>query len=121
MVHNIDAAAFQRMVIHGAAAISAQKQPINDLNVFPVPDGDTGTNMSLTIGAAAAEMKKNRYQAVGQAAQGTASALLRGGPGQLRRHPVSVVPRLCQGDQGEGNHGRPGSGYRSGFRRGRRL
>ena len=81
MVHNIDAAAFQRMVIHGAAAISAQKQPINDLNVFPVPDGDTGTNMSLTIGAAAAEMKKNRYQAVGQAAQGTASALLRGARG----------------------------------------
>ena len=42
------------MIIHAAAAISAQKQQINDLNVFPVPDGDTGTNMSLTIGAAAA-------------------------------------------------------------------
>ena len=81
MVQNIDAAAFQRMVIHAAAAISAQKQAINDLNVFPVPDGDTGTNMSLTIGAAAAEMKKNRYDAVGQAAQGAASALLRGARG----------------------------------------
>ncbi|MEA4933318.1 MAG: DAK2 domain-containing protein [Lawsonibacter sp.] len=81
MVKNIDAAAFQRMVIHGAAAISAKKQPINDLNVFPVPDGDTGTNMSLTIGAAAQEMKKNRYDSVGQAAQGAASALLRGARG----------------------------------------
>ncbi|OUQ77988.1 DAK2 domain-containing protein [Flavonifractor sp. An100] len=81
MVQNIDAAAFQRMVIHAAAAINAQKQAINDLNVFPVPDGDTGTNMSLTIGAAAAEMKKNRYDAVGQAAQGAASALLRGARG----------------------------------------
>ena len=81
MVQNIDAAAFQRMVIHGAASINAQKQPINDLNVFPVPDGDTGTNMSLTIGAAAAEMKKKRYDTVGQAAQGTASALLRGARG----------------------------------------
>ncbi len=81
MVKNIDAAAFQRMVIHGAAAISAKKQPINDLNVFPVPDGDTGTNMSLTIGAAAQEMRKNRYDSVGQAAQGTASALLRGARG----------------------------------------
>ncbi|MCF2595757.1 DAK2 domain-containing protein [Pseudoflavonifractor phocaeensis] len=81
MVRNIDAAAFQRMVIHGAASINAQKQPINDLNVFPVPDGDTGTNMSLTIGAAAAEMKKKRYDTVGQAAQGTASALLRGARG----------------------------------------
>ena len=81
MVQHIDAAAFQRMVIHAAASINAQKQPINDLNVFPVPDGDTGTNMSLTIGAAAAEMRKNHYTAVGQAAQGTASALLRGARG----------------------------------------
>ena len=81
MVQNIDAAAFQRMVIHAHAAISAQKQSINDLNVFPVPDGDTGTNMSLTIGAAAQEMKSKRYDTVGQAAQGTASALLRGARG----------------------------------------
>ena len=44
--------------------------------MFPVPDGDTGTNMSLTIGAAAQEMKKNHYAGVGQAAQGAASALL---------------------------------------------
>jgi DAK2 domain fusion protein YloV len=81
MVQKIDAATFQRMVIHAHAAINAQKQSINDLNVFPVPDGDTGTNMSLTIGAAAAEMKKSRYDGVGQAAQGAASALLRGARG----------------------------------------
>ena len=60
MTQTIDAAAFQQMVIHAAAAISAQKQHINDLNVFPVPDGDTGTNMSLTISAAAAELKKKQ-------------------------------------------------------------
>ena len=77
----IDAAVFQRMVIHGAAAIHLQKQTINDLNVFPVPDGDTGTNMSLPIGAAAQEMKKKQYDTVGQAAQGVASALLRGARG----------------------------------------
>ena len=41
MMHTIDAAAFQRMVIHASASLNAQKQPINDLNVFPVPDGDT--------------------------------------------------------------------------------
>ncbi len=81
MVQNIDAAVFQRMMIHAHAAINAQKQPINDLNVFPVPDGDTGTNMTLTIGAAAAEMRKKHYDAVGQAAAGTASALLRGARG----------------------------------------
>ena len=81
MVKTIDAAVFQRMVIHGAASINAQKQPINDLNVFPVPDGDTGTNMSLTIGTAAAEMRSKHYDGVGKAAQGTASALLRGARG----------------------------------------
>ena len=81
MVKNIDAAVFQRMVIHAHAAMNAQKQVINDLNVFPVPDGDTGTNMTLSIGAASKEMKKNHYDTVGQAAQGTASALLRGARG----------------------------------------
>ena len=81
MRQTIDAAAFQQMVIHAAAAISVEKQQVNDLNVFPVPDGDTGTNMSLTIAAAAWEMKKKSYDTVGQAAQATASALLRGARG----------------------------------------
>ena len=58
MIDIIDGALFQRMVVHAAASINAQKQSINELNVFPVPDGDTGTNMSLTIGTAAAEAKK---------------------------------------------------------------
>ena len=81
MTQTIDAEAFQQMVIHAAAAISAQKQHINDLNVFPVPDGDTGTNMSLTISAAAAELKKKQCATVGEAAQTAASALLRGARG----------------------------------------
>lgn len=81
MTKTIDAAAFQQMVIHAAASINAEKQQINDLNVFPVPDGDTGTNMSLTIGAAATELKKNQYATVGLAAKAAASALLRGARG----------------------------------------
>ena len=81
MIQTIDAALFQQMVIHAAAAINLQKQPINDLNVFPVPDGDTGTNMSLTISAAATEMKKASCTTVGQAASAAASALLRGARG----------------------------------------
>ena len=81
MRETIDAAAFQQMVVHAAAAISVEKQQVNDLNVFPVPDGDTGTNMSLTIAAAAGEMKKKHYETVGQAAQAAASALLRGARG----------------------------------------
>ena len=81
MVQVIDGAQFKRMVLHGAAAITLQKQQINDLNVFPVPDGDTGTNMSLTIGVAAAELKKGDFGDLGQAASATAGALLRGARG----------------------------------------
>ncbi|HPE15394.1 MAG TPA: DAK2 domain-containing protein [Oscillospiraceae bacterium] len=77
----IDGAAFGQMILHAAASINAQKQSINDLNVFPVPDGDTGTNMSLTIGTAAAELKKQPLPAVSRAAEVTASALLRGARG----------------------------------------
>ncbi len=77
----IDGASFQRMIIHAAASINGQKQLINELNVFPVPDGDTGTNMSLTIGTAAAELKKKAPETVGKAASVNASALLRGARG----------------------------------------
>jgi len=69
------------MVLHGAASITAQKQAINDLNVFPVPDGDTGTNMSMTIATAVSELKKTDPAALDQAASITASALLRGARG----------------------------------------
>ena len=81
MIDIIDGALFQRMVIHAAASIGAQKQSINELNVFPVPDGDTGTNMSLTIGTAAAEAKKKPTASISQAAATNASALLRGARG----------------------------------------
>ena len=120
MTQTIDAAAFQQMVIHAAAAISAEKQHINDLNVFPVPDGDTGTNMSLTIGAAAAELKKSSVPPWEKRPRQRPAPCC-GGPGKLRRHPVPAVPRLCKGHQGRGDHGRPGSGHRPGLRRGRRL
>lgn len=81
MIEKIDGALFQRMIIHGAASIESQKQAINELNVFPVPDGDTGTNMSLTIGTAATDAKKKPAAAVGQAASAVASSLLRGARG----------------------------------------
>ena len=81
MTDRINGRAFKQMVLFGAACIQAQKQPINDLNVFPVPDGDTGTNMSLTIQTAATELRKNEPATVGEAAKITASALLRGARG----------------------------------------
>ena len=81
MISTIDGTLFQRMIVHGAASINAQKESINELNVFPVPDGDTGTNMSLTIGASAAEAKKKPAQSIGKAAAINSSALLRGARG----------------------------------------
>jgi DAK2 domain fusion protein YloV len=77
----IDGAAFRQMVLSAASAIGMHVQEINDLNVFPVPDGDTGTNMSLTIGAAVSELQKQPEQDVGKMAEVTANALLRGARG----------------------------------------
>ena len=81
MNEQITGALFKQMVLHGAAAITAEKQAINDLNVFPVPDGDTGTNMSMTIGTAVTELHKIAPATVDKAASATASALLRGARG----------------------------------------
>lgn len=69
------------MVINGAAAIDNNKGEINELNVFPVPDGDTGTNMSLTMGAGAATLADSTPDTIGSAAEMTAGALLRGARG----------------------------------------
>ena len=77
----IDGALLARMVIHAAASINSQKQQINELNVFPVPDGDTGTNMGMTIATAATELKKKAPGNVGAVAQVNANALLRGARG----------------------------------------
>ena len=77
----IDGSSLAQMVIHAAASINAQKQHINELNVFPVPDGDTGTNMGMTITTAATELKKKAPGTVGEVAQVNANALLRGARG----------------------------------------
>ena len=81
MTDRISGGAFKDMVAFGAACIAQQKQAINDLNVFPVPDGDTGTNMSLTIQTAVAELRKVQPATVDEAAKVTASGLLRGARG----------------------------------------
>ena len=77
----IDAAAFKEMILCADAALAANTQLINELNVFPVPDGDTGTNMGLTMNNAAAELRKKSFTAVSAAADCVAGALLRGARG----------------------------------------
>lgn len=81
MRQTIDGAAFRRMIISAAAAIEINKEQINDLNVFPVPDGDTGTNMSMTLNNAVTDLKKADNPNLTKAADITASALLRGARG----------------------------------------
>ena len=81
MRQTINGADFRRLVISAAAAIELNKQGLNELNVFPVPDGDTGTNMSMTINAAAADLRRVEDPSLEKAAATTASAMLRGARG----------------------------------------
>ena len=87
MVQSVDGKTLAGMLIHASACLNAEKQKINELNVFPVPDGDTGTNMSLTISTAAAELRQKK-------------------PPPWRR-PPPCAPRPCCGGRGE----TPGSSF----------
>ena len=81
MRQTINGADFRRLILSAAAAIEINKQSLNELNVFPVPDGDTGTNMSMTINAAAADLRKVEDPTLEKAAATAASAMLRGARG----------------------------------------
>jgi DAK2 domain fusion protein YloV len=69
------------MLVSAANAVSAHKQEVNELNVFPVPDGDTGTNMSMTMNAAARELLKMDNLTVSSVSETAATSLLRGARG----------------------------------------
>ncbi len=77
----INAEEFRNMVISAGASITNNLQTINDLNVFPVPDGDTGSNMSMTIRSAVNDLQGLEAETVGDVAAKTASAMLRGARG----------------------------------------
>ena len=81
MREKIEGRVFADMLLCASAALESKKQYINDLNVFPVPDGDTGTNMSMTLSAGAAELRRQNPQTVDEASKIAASALLRGARG----------------------------------------
>ena len=81
MIQTMKGADFRRLAISAAASVEIHKQQLNELNVFPVPDGDTGTNMSMTINAAAGDLRKAEDPTLEKAAAITASAMLRGARG----------------------------------------
>lgn len=79
--NTIDAALLQKMFLAGAKNLEAKKEWINDLNVFPVPDGDTGTNMTLTIMSAAKEVGAIAVPDMEMLAKAIATGSLRGARG----------------------------------------
>ena len=81
MRQTINGTDFRRLMLSAAASIEIHKQQLNELNVFPVPDGDTGTNMSMTINAAANDLRKTEDPSLEKASAVTASAMLRGARG----------------------------------------
>ena len=81
MKQTINGADFRRLMLSAAAAVEINKQKLNELNVFPVPDGDTGTNMSMTINTAAADLRKAGDVTLEKAADIAAKAMLRGARG----------------------------------------
>ena len=86
-------------ILSGANNIANQRTRVDELNVFPVPDGDTGTNMSMTIGAARAELEARQlHRGRGQQDRCLRHAARR--TRQLRRYHEPAVPRLLQGTEG---------------------
>ena len=96
MIKTIDGAAFSRMMLSAAAEIDLNKQKVNELNVFPVPDGDTGTNMSMTLSAASTELRKADGITLTKAADKTAS-VFEGAVTEVEMHnekkPALEVPQ----------------------------
>lgn len=99
-VNTIDAKMLSRMFLAGAKNLEAKKEWINELNVFPVPDGDTGTNMTLTIMSAASEVSQIDGPTMESLAKAISSGSLRGARGnsgvilsQLLRGFTKVVKK----------------------------
>ncbi|MBE6606544.1 MAG: DAK2 domain-containing protein [Ruminococcaceae bacterium] len=80
-IKTIDARAMRLMILNAAATIENNCTKLNDLNVFPVPDGDTGSNMALTVSAAARELANGKRESAGEIANIAAKAMLRGARG----------------------------------------
>ncbi len=77
----IDGVLLRDMVVAGAALLEKNREAVDALNVFPVPDGDTGTNMSLTMSSATKEVNQKEYLSAGEAAAAVAKGALKGARG----------------------------------------
>ena len=84
-------------IISGANNINNQRSRVDELNVFPVPDGDTGTNMSLTIQTAVTELRRVEPSTLEEAAKITASGLLRGARGNSGVITSQILRGVAEG------------------------
>ena len=91
-VKTINTEMLQKMFLAGAANLEAKKEYINELNVFPVPDGDTGTNMTLTIMSAAKEVNALEKP------DGDLFRIPAGRERQFGRYPLPASPRIYEGN-----------------------
>ena len=80
-VQSIDGLLLREMVLAGAALLEKNREAVDALNVFPVPDGDTGTNMSLTMSSATREINSKEFTTAGEAAEALSKGALRGARG----------------------------------------
>ena len=101
-IKSADASLFQTAVLSAAKNLEAKKEWINELNVFPVPDGDTGTNMTMTIMAAAREVAAIAEPSMGSIAKALSSGSLRGARGNSGAHLIPAFQRLYKGDRRRG-------------------
>ena len=93
IITSIDGIQFANMIISASNHLNNNKTAVDTLNVFPVPDGDTGTNMSLTFSAAAEEIKKFVTPTIGDAAKSLSTASLRG----ARGNSGVILSQFCRG------------------------
>ena len=91
MIREIDTNLMRRLFISAAHHLDNNKQAVNDLNVFPVPDGDTGTNMSMTMQNAEKTLLTKECQTAGAVVSAVASATLRG----ARGNSGVILSQIC--------------------------
>ena len=97
----IDGKCFYNMVVNGSNKLEEQKNYINSLNVFPVPDGDTGTNMSMTFKSAVMEIKDKAHKPVGEIAKSLAKGALMGARGNSGVILSQILRGIAKGLEGK--------------------
>lgn len=100
--HRIDSATLTQMFLMGTQFLSTEKETVNALNVYPVPDGDTGTNMSLTMGSAVAELQKKTFATCAEVSKSVAKGSLmgaRGNSGVILSQIFRGFSKGCEGKE----------------------